>query len=274
MYDDILYEVEDPVATITLNRPDALNAWTGTMEREIHDALKRADADSSVVGVVITGAGRGFCAGADMNTLQDLSSREPSEAGDAPLVAPVDDGQVGDFDGRFPSVMAISKPVIAAVNGAVAGMAYPFSLCCDLRVGTENSLFVTAFAQRGLVAEWGLSWMLPRLVGPSVALDLLFSSRRVKGTEALELGLLNYLVEPDELLPFCRSYIENLAATSSPASMAIMKQQVYEQLHKGLGQAELDSQRLMVESFNRPDFAEGVKSFVERRAPQFPRLGD
>ena len=117
----------------------------------------------------------------------------------------------GDFAGRFPSLMAIDKPIIAAINGAVAGMAYPFALCCDLRVVTPDALFLTAFAQRGLIAEWGLSWVLPRLVGPAVALDLLFSSRRVKGDEALALGLANYLVEPDELLGFCRDYIVDLA---------------------------------------------------------------
>jgi enoyl-CoA hydratase/carnithine racemase len=180
----------------------------------------------------------------------------------------------GDFAGRFPSLMAIDKPIIAAVNGAVAGMAYPFALCCDLRVVTPDALFLTAFAQRGLIAEWGLSWVLPRLVGPAVALDLLFSSRRVKGEEALALGLANYLVEPDELLGFCRDYIVDLATRCSPASIAVMKRQVYEQLHAGLGSAERDAQRLMAASFGRPDFAEGVRSFVEKRSPQFPRLGD
>ena len=180
----------------------------------------------------------------------------------------------GDFAGRFPYLMTIDKPIIAAVNGAVAGMAYPFALCCDLRVVTPDALFLTAFAQRGLIAEWGLSWVLPRLVGPAVALDLLMSSRKVKGEEALALGLANYLVQPDELLDFCRNYIVDLATKCSPASMAVMKRQVYEQLHAGLGPAERDAQRLMVESFGRPDFKEGVRSFVEKRPPQFPRIGD
>ena len=141
----------------------------------------------------------------------------------------------GDFAGRFPYLMTIDKPIIAAVNGAVAGMAYPFALCCDLRVVTPDVPFLTAFAQRGLIAEWGLSWVLPRLVGPVVALDLLFSSWRVKGEEALVLGLANYLVQPEELLDFCRNYIVELATKCSPASIAVMKRQVYEQLHAGLG---------------------------------------
>lgn len=278
VYDDILYEVDDPVATITLNRPDALNAWTGGMDREIRDAMHRADADPAVVGIVVTGAGRGFCAGADMNALTALSSGGGGTGGDLDVASAVDDatdaGAPEDFAGRLTYPMALRKPVIAAVNGAVAGMGYPFALACDLRVGTPRSLFVTAFAQRGLIAEWGLSWLLPQLVGPSVALDLLMSSRRVAGEEALALGLLNHLVEPDDLLSHCRGYVEQLAAACSPASIAIMKRQVYEHYHRGLGVAEADAQRLMVESFGRPDFAEGVQSFVQKRPPRFPRLGD
>ena len=170
---------------------------------------------------MITGHGRAFCAGADMNTLDDLSSTDPrrrSRRCDGEQTRPI--GQPaepdGEFTGQFPFLMTIDKPIIAAVNGAVAGMAYPFSLCCDMRIGTPNSLFLTAFAQRGLIAEWGLSFLLPRLVGPAVALDLLMSSRRVKGEEARALGLLNELVEPDELLPWCNDYITTLAQRCSP----------------------------------------------------------
>lgn len=284
MYEQIRYEVDDPVATITLDRPGSMNAWTDTMELEVRDAMTRANADRAVVGIVVTGAGRAFCAGADMKTLSALSEGrgdarpvrpDASDNAAAAAVAPDDVTQAGvdrEFGGRFPWVMRVDKPVIAAVNGAVAGMAYPFALCCDLRVVTPDSLFITAFAQRGLIAEWGLSWLLPRLVGPAVALDLLFSSRRVMGEEAAALGLANYLIAADELLPFCHTYIENLARSCSPTSMAIMKRQVYDELHRGLGAAELDSQRLMGESFRRPDFKEGVASFVEKRSPIFERL--
>ena len=273
MYDEIRYDVDDPVAVITLDRPASLNAWTSGMDAEISDALRRAAADRAVVGIVITGAGRAFCAGADMNLLSSLS-----QGGDGAGLAaggdqPASQSPEGDFGGRFPYLMTIDKPVIAAINGAVAGMAFPFALCCDLRVVTPDALFITAFAQRGLIAEWGLSWLLPRLVGPAVALDLLFSSRRVMGQEALELGLANYLVPGDELLSFCRRYIEDMARSCSPASLAIMKRQVYEQVHRGLGAAEHESQRLMIESFGRPDFKEGVQSFLEKRPPDFGRLG-
>jgi enoyl-CoA hydratase/carnithine racemase len=273
VYDEIRYDVDDPVAVITLDRPASLNAWTNGMDAEISDALRRAAADRTVVGIVITGAGRAFCAGADMNMLTSLS-----QGGDGAGLAaggdqPASQSPEGDFGGRFPYLMTIDKPVIAAINGAVACMAFPFALCCDLRVVTPDALFITDFAQRGLIAEWGLSWLLPRLVGPAVALDLLFSSRRVMGQEALELGLANYLVPGDELLSFCRGYIEDMARSCSPASLAIMKRQVYEQLHRGLGQAEHESQRLMIESFGRPDFKEGVQSFLEKRPPDFGRLG-
>ena len=275
VYDDITYDVDDPVATITLNRPDSLNAWTDRMGDELRDAMQRADADREVVGIVVTGAGRAFCAGADMKVLSELSSSGPRASSDDPVrERPPRQAPDDEFGGRLTYPLALRKPVVAAVNGAVAGMAYPFALCCDLRVGTPDSLFVTAFAQRGLIAEWGLSWMLPRLVGPSVALDLLMSSRRVKGEEALALGLLNHLVPADELLGFCRGYIEQLAGACSPASIAVMKRQVYEQIHRGLGAAELESRDLMIESFGRPDFAEGVRSFVEKRPPNFDRIGE
>ncbi len=270
MYDDILYEVDDPVATITLHRPEALNAWTNRMDGEIRDAVERAVADPAVVGIVITGAGRGFCAGADMNMLTEIVESGGEALADEP---PAWGESTGEFDGRLTYLMAVDKPVIAAVHGPVAGMGFPFALACDLRVVTPDALFLTAFAQRGLIAEWGLGWLLPQLVGPSVALDLLFSSRRIGGEEALRIGLANHLVPSDELMPFCRRYLEQLAATCSPTSIAVMKRQVYQHYHRGLGEAERESQRLMLESFGRPDFGEGVGSYLEKRPPDFRRLG-
>ncbi len=180
----------------------------------------------------------------------------------------------GEFGGRFTYLMEVRKPIIVAINGAVAGMAFPMVLCCDLRFMAPEAILITSFAQRGLIAEWGLSWLLPRLAGPGVALDLLFSSRKVGGEEALRLGLVNGVVPADELLGHCVDYVERLAALCSPMSLAIMKRQVYEQLHVGLGRAEQDSQRLMVESFGRPDFAEGVGSFLQKRPPVFRRIGE
>ena len=272
MFDEIEYTVDDPVATITLSRPASLNAWTGRMDGEIREAVDRAVTDPAVVGIVITGAGRAFCAGADMKLLDDLSSGDPADAGAAGVAQASPAAEQGDFAGRFGYLMTTPKPIIAAINGAVAGMAFPFALSCDVRVLCPDSLFVTAFAQRGLIAEWGLGWLLPQLVGPSAALDLLMSSRRVGGEEAFRLGLGNYLVARDDLLSFSRGYVERMATACSPASIAVMKRQVYDHTQRGLGAAEAESQRLMVESFGRPDFQEGVRSFIEKRSPRFERL--
>lgn len=266
-YSVITYEVDDPVAVIAFNRPQALNAWVEATDDELHDALARAAGDPRVVAIVVTGAGRGFSAGADM---QLLSRRNGPDVEGAEVY-----GQEGDFEGRLTFPMSIPKPVIAAVNGPVVGMSLAFALACDIRVLSPEAMFVTAFSQRGLIAEWGISWLLPRQVGPSAALDLLWTSRRVGAEEAMRLGLGNYLVEADDLLPFCRRYVEDLAAKCSPTSLAIIKRQVYEQLHtaihSGLGDAEREAQRLTVESFRRPDFKEGVKSFLEKRPPSFAR---
>lgn len=273
MYEQILYDVDNPVATITLNRPEALNAWTGTMAAEMRDAMTRAAEDPAVVGIVLTGAGRGFCAGADMNTLSTLSS---GGQGGADLVREQQPPPAGDVDdlsaGEYTYLLSVPKPIIAAINGPIAGMAVPIALACDLRYMATDAVLTVAFSQRGLIAEWGISWLLPRLVGSAVALDLLFSSRKITGEEAARLGVVNAALPPGEVLSHAQQYVRDLAERCSPASLAVMKQQVYEQLHAGLAAAEADARRRMLESFGRPDFAEGVQSFLERRPPSFARF--
>jgi enoyl-CoA hydratase/carnithine racemase len=278
VYREIIYTVEDPVATITLNRPEALNAWTDVMAAEVRDAVGTAAQDPSVVGLVITGAGKGFCAGADMKRLSALSSGERRGDGEAPFATeevpvPGEESWGDDVRGTYTYFMSVPKPIIAAINGPVAGMGVPIALSCDLRFMSSTTVLTTSFAQRGLVAEWGLSWLLSHLVGPAHALDVLFSARRVDGEEAARMGLVNRALPTEEVLPAAQQYIRDLAATSSPASMAVMKRQVYTELHAGLGAAERRAIELMVESFGRPDFQEGVASFVERRPPKFARLG-
>ncbi|MDQ2648438.1 MAG: enoyl-CoA hydratase-related protein [Actinomycetota bacterium] len=276
MYDEILFEVDDPVATITLNRPQALNAWTPHMEREVMDAVGRAERDPGVVGIIITGAGRGFCAGADMQVLKEIQDRGPADGYDRGAEAkavPGDPSWGDDLRGTYTYLMSVPKPIIACINGAVAGMGLPIALCCDLRFIAEEAVVLTAFAERGLIAEWGLSWLLPRLVGPSVALDLLFSSRKVRGPEAVALGIANRCLPADQLVAEARAYLTDVAAKCSPASLAVMKRQVYQQMHDGLGPAEKESILLMLESFERPDFREGVAAFQEKRPPSFPRIG-
>lgn len=277
MYDEILYEVEDPVATITLNRPHALNAWTPHMEREVKDAVGRAERDKHVVGIILTGAGRGFCAGADMQVLQaiqDSGADDGYDRGEAAMPEAGDPSWGDDLRGTYTYLMSVPKPIVACINGAVAGMGLPIALCCDLRFIAEEAVVLTAFAERGLVAEWGLSWLLPRLVGPAVALDLLYSSRKVRGPEAVALGLANRCLPADQLVAEARTYLTEVATKCSPASLAVMKRQVYQQLHRGLGPAEKESILLMLESFGRPDFQEGVAAFQAKRPPAFPRLGD
>jgi enoyl-CoA hydratase/carnithine racemase len=273
MYQEILYDVSDPVATITLNRPDRLNAWTDRMAAELRHAVAQAEQDPAAVAIVITGAGRGFCAGADMKMLQSIS--EGGGIGGTPpeLAADPGDPEMGeDFRGTYTYLLSVRKPVIAAVNGATAGMAVPIACACDLRFASDRAVFMLAFSKRGLIAEWGSSWLLPRLVGPSNALDLLWSSCKVDAQEALRMGLVNRVVPHDELLPTVRKYVEELAAECSPTSLAIMKRQVWQQLTRTLGPSEKEAVKLMLESFERPDFREGVRSFLEKRPPKFRRI--
>jgi enoyl-CoA hydratase/carnithine racemase len=277
MYEQILYEVEEPIATITLNRPDALNAWTDRMGDELKHALAEAEADERVVVIILTGAGRGFCAGADMRGLQALSSGRgfgaEGERSESDLAAEPGDPDMGEgFRGRYSYLTSIRKPIIAAINGPCAGMAVPIALFCDIRFASDQAKFTTAFSRRGLIAEWGISWTLPRIVGTAHAMDLLLSGRVILADEAERMGLVNRMVPHDDLMKVVREYAVDMATNASPSSMAVMKRQVYQHLSEDLGHANQETNRLMVESFARPDFQEGVQSFIERRPPKFPRV--
>jgi len=257
-------QVEQGVALLTLNRPERLNAWTAEMENVYFDMLEECAVAEDVRVIVLTGAGRGFCAGADMQSLQELG-----DAG-ADGISPE---QLEERERRAQSLpLSIPKPIIAAINGPVAGIGLVQALMCDLRFAAEGAKLTTAFARRGLVAEHGISWMLPRLVGPARALDLLLSGRVVLAEEALSLGLVNRVLAPDRLLEGAFEYAAELAASCSPASMATMKRQVYRDLERGLLEATAEADRLMLGSFAGPDFVEGVASFVERRDPHFAAL--
>lgn len=275
MYKEILYEVDDPIATITFNRPDRLNAWTDRMGEEVRHAVARAERDPAVVGMILTGAGRGFCAGADLKQLSDIGDGSYRGASDPALEAAPGDPEAGAFfRGRYTYLLAVRKPVVAAINGPCAGMAVPISLCADLRFASDRAVFTTAFSRRGLIAEWGSSWLLPRLVGPAHAADLLYSGRKVDAREAERMGLVNKVVEHDALLDHARTWIREVAESCSPTSVSIMKRQLWKDASAELGPAHDEAVRLMLESFQRPDFSEGVQSFLDGRAPQFRRVGE
>jgi enoyl-CoA hydratase/carnithine racemase len=265
----ITKEVSDGVAVLTLNRPERLNAWTAEMQILYFDLLAGCATDDEVRAIVVTGAGKGFCAGADMGDLEALSGGGDG-GGDAGADGDRDDDSLpgrGDRPQTFP--LTVPKPLIAAVNGACAGLGLVHAVMCDLRFAAEGAKLTTAFVRRGLVGEYGLAWMLPRLIGPARALDLLLSGRVVLAEEAAELGLVNRVLPPDRLLDETVAYARDLAVNSSPTSMAVIKEQVYGDLERGLDEAYERALRLMGESFGRPDFAEGVASFVERREPRF-----
>lgn len=277
MYDEILYDVKDPVATIQFNRPDRLNAFTYRTLEEFRHALAEAEADDRVVGIVISGSGRGFSAGMDMDSLANTaaggSGDIAQESRPSLEAAPGDESMGADFQVTWGYLLSIRKPLVAAVNGPCAGLGFVIAMLCDMRFASEKARFTTSFSQRGLVAEHGISWVLPRLIGSSRALDLLWSARKFDADEAERLGVVDRVVAPERLLPEAQGYIENLAENCSPTAIMLIKQQVYRHLMQPLGPAMEESNRLMAESLKRADFKEGVESFVDKRPPRFGRIG-
>jgi enoyl-CoA hydratase/carnithine racemase len=276
MYEDVEYEMTDPVAVVRISRPEVLNALRGTTMRELREAFRRAERDPRVVGIVLTGAGdRAFSSGLDAAILAN------SVGEDSPGVGAALDGWVGEYPGdtrladyqrAMTWPIAVRKPVLAAVNGVCAGGGLLLALGCDLRFAAEHASFTTLFAKRGLVAEHGVTWLLPRLVGSSRALDLLWSARRVDAAEALTLGLVDRVVPAAQLEEACRGYVELLARTASPSSLMVTKRLVYRHLMAEIGSAIDDADAEMRMALARPDAVEGAMAFLERREPVFERL--
>lgn len=254
----VLYEVEQGVAVVTLNRPDKLNAWNQQMGEAYAHALERASTDPAVRALIITGAGKGFCAGADVSLLETIGGGE-AVVGDERRVLPT-------------ATIAVPKPVIAAVNGACAGLGMVLALCCDIRFAAAGAKFTSAFVRRGLIAEYGSSWLLPRLIGIARALDVLLSGRVFLAEEALEMGLVNRVVDGGQLMAAAREYARDMAVHCPPGAMAVIKRQVYGHAETGLDAATAESIRLMEESLTTSDFREGVASYVEQRPPKFEPL--
>jgi enoyl-CoA hydratase/carnithine racemase len=274
-YQQILYDVRDRIATITLNRPERLNAWTPHMGKELYSGFATAAADDDVRVIVITGAGRGFCAGADMQNLRDIQTGRAEEGGEAvtgsrtertaAAIAPLHPA----LDTPYAYPQSVPKPVLAAINGPVAGLGFTHMLYYDIRIASDRARFTTAFSRRGLVSEHGSSWMLPRLVGPAHACDLLFSGRIVDADEAKAMGLVNAVVPHDQLLSHVYDRATELATLCSPRSIAVMKRLVYAHQFADLATASAETDDEMVKSFPSEDFREGVASFLEKRPPRF-----
>jgi len=265
--DPVLYQVLDTgVAVLTLNRPDRMNGWGGGLATMFYLHLDDAEADPDVRAIVVTGNGRAFCAGADMGDLTSIGAATVDAAAGTDVSK-----LVGARHPHFTTTMR--KPVIAAINGACAGMGMTMALMCDVRFAADGAKFTTSFARRGLIAEYGISWILPRIVGQGVALDLLLSARVFMADEAQRLGLVKEVVAPDELLPRAIAYAEDIAANCAPSSLAVIKQQVYADTMRNVSDASDDAEKLMHESMQRPDFIEGITSFFEKRQPNFPSPG-
>jgi len=265
-YQHILYDVDSRIATITLNRPERMNAWTATMEREVRQAMDAAAADHSVRAIILTGAGRAFCAGADM---EDLKTLDPNDIRSDEWMKPFDMNRRPDWQTRYSFYPAIPKPVIGMLNGAAAGIGLVHALYCDLRFAADNTVFTTSFSRRGLIAEHGLSWMLPQIVGHANALDLLMSARRVSSAEALQIGLVNRLYPADQLREKTLEYVRDLVDFVSPRAVGVIKRQLYEVPFQSLAEATIEANREMALAAQSEDFREGVASFLEKRPPRF-----
>ena len=266
------YQVADRIATITLHRPHKLNAWTATMEHEVHAAMAAAQNDENVRVIILTGAGRGFCAGADISLLSTISEKGINAAQRAQAVQPaggISEGIRADFQRKYSYFPALTKPVIAAINGPVVGLGLLITLYCDLRLASDAARFSTAFARRGLVAEYGMAWMLPRLVGHANALDLLFSARMIDSAEALKMGLVNQVYPQERFPEKVREYTLDLASNVSPRSLRVIKRQVYDAMFQTLAESFEISEQEMLASVKSEDFREGVAHFVEKRPPVF-----
>lgn len=263
------YEVRGRVGLITLNRPERGNAWTGRVDTEYRWLLQRAEDDPAVRVIVINGAGKRFCVGGDSQALEGHVERGGYDRGLSDEQALPGYGLSPDFDQPFASHFGLSKPVIAAVHGAAAGIGLSLVAFCDLRFAATGTKFTTAHGKLGLPAEYGLSWMLPKVVGATRAMELLLSSRVFLADEALEIGFLNAVYPSDELLPAVLAYAEDLASNVAPGSLRETRQQVYLDMHRPVGDSVSESMRLLDEMMGSDEYKQGVKALVEKRPPDF-----
>jgi len=269
------YGVADEIATITLNRPHRMNAWIGRTHTEYRWGLAEAERDPAVRAVVVTGAGRAFCVGADSRALEGHVAKGRYDSGTTEDMANPGYGTRPEFDTDFAYHFGLTKPVIAAINGPAAGIGLVLACYADLRFAAAGTKLTAAHGKLNLPAEYGLSWLLPRMIGLTRANDLLLTSRVVLAEEALTMGLVNAVVPPEELLPYTYDYARKLITTVSPGSLRESKRQIYSDLHRDVRSAIADSVALVERLVAEPDFAEGVSAFVEKRLPRWgKRKGD
>ncbi|QHC01216.1 enoyl-CoA hydratase [Epidermidibacterium keratini] len=271
-YTEIIYDVSDQIATITLNRPDKLNAFTSTMARELISAFKAADADDDVRVVILTGAGRGFCAGADLgrggSTFNATDEKRQAERKDFGTI----DGVPRDGGGAVTmTIAACRKPVIVAVNGPAVGIGVTMTLPADVRIAAQSARFGFVFARRGIVPEAGSSWFLPRVVGISQAMEWVATGRVFSADEALAGRLVSRVVPDDELLSTARTLAEEIVQNTSSVSVAVARQMLWSMLGEDSPwDGHRADSRAMYELGQGQDVAEGVQSFLEKRPAKFP----
>lgn len=263
----IRYELTDGIATVTLSRPKRRNAWTGRMHTEYRFVLAEADKDPAVRVLIVTGdpEGGAFCAGADMAALEGHSEKGRYDSGTTDDIARPGFGVAPEFDATFAYHFGLTKPVIAAINGAAAGVGLVLAAFADLRFAVPGAKFTAAHGRFNFPAEFGLSWVLPRIVGLTHANDILLSSRVFTSDEAMEMGFLNRLFPPEELMPHVMNYARRLADGVSPGSLRETKRQIYTDLHRDAATAVATAERLLEEMIRHPDYKEGVKAWMEKR---------
>jgi enoyl-CoA hydratase/carnithine racemase len=261
----VLYDARDRIATITLNRPERLNALAEIMERELRDAMQAAAEDREVRVIVLTGAGRGFCAGGDVTGFGNVVPEDVIRRGQQPF----DANRRADYQTRCSWFPAIPKPIIAMVNGPTAGLGLLYALFCDVRFAAEEAVFTTAYSRRGISAEFGMAWILSKIVGHANALELLLSGRKVAGPEALRLGLVHQVYPGDQLAEATRAYAREMADFVSPRSTRGIKEQVYDVPFQTLAEAVVSANQDLLVSNRCNDFREGTASFLEKRPPRF-----
>ncbi|MDO8434984.1 MAG: enoyl-CoA hydratase-related protein [Candidatus Binatus sp.] len=267
-FDEIIFEKKDRVATVTMNRPERMNAWTPKMGAEMRAAMMDAERDPSIGAIIVTGAGRAYCAGADMGALSNIAQGNTS-ARSAEVEDEWMNQQRADYRNRYSWPLALSTPVIGAINGACVGLGFTTCLYQDIRIASENARMGLIFTQRGLAIEHGSSWMLPRIIGLARATELAITGRLVDAKEALEIGLVNRVAPQDKLMSVAHEIASGIASKCSPLGVAQAKKMIYQHLFTDLATGVREDDASMEMMTRSEDFKEGVKAFVEKRAPKF-----